>query len=56
MTDYVGLDDSSKERNVCVLDGVRWVTFEGGAASNPAAIGALISAKTMQVGRVGLTP
>ncbi len=54
MAEYVGLDVSLKETNVCILDGVGQVVFEGRAASNPAAIAALISAKTMQAGRVGL--
>ena len=49
MREFVGLDVSLKETNVCILDGVGQVIFEGKAASDPAAIAALISAKTMQL-------
>ena len=54
MDQYVGLDVSLKEVNVCVLDAKGTVAFEGRSASDPASLAALIRAKAPRAVKIGL--
>ena len=54
MEQYVALDVSLKEIQVCVIDDKGAVSFEGKVAAEPAALISLIRSKASQVARVGL--
>lgn len=48
MKQYVGLDVSMEETNVCVLDDAGTVVFEGSTSSRPDALATLLHRRSMR--------